>query len=291
MVGFVQLSLFAACEPYSEERLSKARELGALLASKMAFDVTMRSGLIVDLDEDLPAKGDFAVQAFDSQISIDEAAVKERELDELPAVQLELPEAVDGKKGKRPFNLFFIDTRPLILKELEGLDAHIDDVDPALRDVAIAYREDNSLKVNCLVSKIIGQRWRNLTDQEQMVYKNRADYVNKKAQAKRKSFDKEQRDFYGSKAYAQKKKSLWKSKPKKPVPAALQYANQEGKAAVLREAPLTPRKMLTAAATKKFYALPDETRGVRALCSSQCGCCAAQGVHGLQLGQTVGLHR
>ena len=185
MVGFVQLSLFAACEPYSEERLSKARELGALLASKMAFDVTMRSGLIVDLDEDLPAKGDFAVQAFDSQISIDEAAVKERELDELPAVQLELPEAVDGKKGKRPFNLFFIDTRPLILKELEGLDAHIDDVDPALRDVAIAYREDNSLKVNCLVSKIIGQRWRNLTDQEQMVYKNRADYVNKKAQAKR----------------------------------------------------------------------------------------------------------
>ena len=87
----------------------EARELGALLSSKLAFDVALRSGLTVDLDEDLSAERDLAVQAFDSQISMDEVSVLERELDEQPAVH---PEAVDAKKGKRPFDLlvYFVDT-------------------------------------------------------------------------------------------------------------------------------------------------------------------------------------
>ena len=56
------------------------------------------------------------------------------------------------------------------------------------------------------------------------------------------------------------KRGLCTSKPKKPVPAALQYANKVGKAAVLLEFPDTPRRMLSAEAAKKFYTLPDEER-------------------------------
>ena len=37
---------------------------------------------------------------------------------------------------------------------------------------------------------------------------------------------------------------------------------------MLLESPLTPRKMLSAAAAKKFYALPDETRMVMAICAA-----------------------
>ena len=84
---------------------------------------------------------------------------------------------------------------------LERMKAHLDDADPALRDVLLAYRENNIFKVNDLVSNI--ERWRNLIAEKQMVYENRLDYASNKAQKKRSTFDKPQRSFYGSKIDAQ----------------------------------------------------------------------------------------
>ena len=54
-----------------------AQEIGALIASTMAFDVALCFRLSIELDEDSPAVRDLALQASYLRISIEEDSVAE----------------------------------------------------------------------------------------------------------------------------------------------------------------------------------------------------------------------